>query len=461
MTDVRTMRYRQILKSIDRRSIYCFEETSAMIYRKHLDSLDSTFLSVTSHVTAPVLTSFVMWILSDAQKQGIENLLFMARDGFVMCKIAKALCDIWELRIKCSYFSVSRRSLRSSMFIIDKEYAMEKLFDANFQNAPVSAILAAAGLNEAQATEVLDGIGLDKDYRLDAREFWAAKYKLENNSKFNEYATKAAAKALVGVEKYFDKNAPESFSIVDSGWSGSIQECFQKLLSHLAKLQKNIVKGYYFGTLVNPAPGTDEYHSYYFSPQKSFRRFICFSIDLFENMCAADHGMVRGYDSIGEPILAELISCKGLAWNAGQQIMICTEYARNFAKTNMSVTSKAIQAPDSNSIEPLIRLFMERPTQEEARVFGAIPFSRDVIENQVSVLARKMTKEEFRMCSFFYRAFGQILRRRTQKYRKQSGTVYWMSGALVLSEASILRRIDLWLLNFAYFLKIKLFKRRG
>ncbi|MFM6080847.1 MAG: hypothetical protein ACKPCI_20450, partial [Dolichospermum sp.] len=56
-----------------------------------------------ANVTAPLLFGFVYWCLSEAQAKGIKRLYFVARDGQILLKIAKVVCEKWNYTIDCRY----------------------------------------------------------------------------------------------------------------------------------------------------------------------------------------------------------------------------------------------------------------------------------------------------------------------------------------------------------------------
>ncbi len=61
-------------------------------------------------IIAPLFIPFVVWVLKDAQKRGINHLFFMARDGYIFFKIAQ-IVGLKFPRISCSYLYGSRRAL--------------------------------------------------------------------------------------------------------------------------------------------------------------------------------------------------------------------------------------------------------------------------------------------------------------------------------------------------------------
>lgn len=73
---------------------------------------------VTAYVLAPMLCSYILWVLNEAVKSGKQRLYFLARDGWQMYQIANVLCTELQLPIECRYLYCSRYALRSAEYCI-------------------------------------------------------------------------------------------------------------------------------------------------------------------------------------------------------------------------------------------------------------------------------------------------------------------------------------------------------
>ncbi len=71
---------------------------------------DDAQVKFAADLIAPVFVPFVFSVLQDAQRRGIENLYFLARDAYVFYVIAKKLEDLFPL-VTAHYLYVSRNSL--------------------------------------------------------------------------------------------------------------------------------------------------------------------------------------------------------------------------------------------------------------------------------------------------------------------------------------------------------------
>lgn len=73
--------------------------------------IDNFYRDLASRFVAPAYLPYVLWILEEAKKQGIQRLYFISRDGYILQQIADALPhDGVELR----YFFTSRKALQKT-----------------------------------------------------------------------------------------------------------------------------------------------------------------------------------------------------------------------------------------------------------------------------------------------------------------------------------------------------------
>ena len=434
-------------KQVNQAGGFDFGAPASAVIEEFSDVAHETFLSVTALVTAPVLTSYIVWILHDAINRKIEALLFMARDGYVMFRIAKTLCEIWGLNIECRYFYASRQSLRLPLYAIDKAHALEKHCDPNSENKTVMDILTAAGLTPNEIEDILNEITLDGNI----------KEQLTNSELFDKYAFRAASEALIGAKGYFTQNVqldPRAFALVDSGWSGSIQESFGKLYQSFTNKPANLIRGYYFGLISHPPPQSGIYHSYFFSPKDGLIRFKNFSIDLFECLCAAQGGRTLTYsikNGTWHPVFAAETYTSKQHWDATKQIEMCESYANYFVQHNNIVNITVL--PDMRPlVSKLLKSFMQKPTFNEAQVFGGITFSRGVLENSMSSLARELSHGEIKQ----YTLTGRLWNKLAKRKKTIENPVFWLQGALALTNVSWIKKFDVNMMLLVYWLKIRL-----
>jgi len=398
---------------------------------------DKTFVFTTSFVTGPVLLSYVSWVLNDAVKRGIKKLFFIARDGYVMKEIAEEL--IKNKDITLHYLYCSRYVIRQSLFVIDPEYALDKCCSCG-SYVTAEKVLQRVGLDSNERDKVLACIQEDNPYEpLDRTGLSKLKQRLQSCGLFWEYSKKHARIQLDQMLAYFQQEAFDDTrtAIVDSGWLGSMQAGLQKILSYNAGCKVELT-GYYFGMYKREDAG-GFYRCYFFSETRGFSHIAHFNCNLFECLCAANHGMTTGYRKVVgrmEPLFGVWES----PWNVQLQLDICKTYARLFASKNAEWYAE--DPANVDMVSKLLCLFIKRPSKDEAVVYGRIPFDDDAFENRLIPLACPLSKTELSNLLLFRRLYRKIRRLRSE-------APFWIEGTLALSEnVPFLYRLDFKFQNY-------------
>jgi hypothetical protein len=404
--------------------------------------IDRTFLETTALCTAPTLTAYILWVLRNVIANKIDTLFFLARDGLVMYKIANFFCETWKLPIKCKYLYCSRYSLRIPLYAIDREYATEKMCQYLF-NTTLLDVLGRGGIIGDIAEAIANELDMDLNERLSQNDLEELQYKLLNNASFDKLASENAKEALKGVKGYLSQelDASGKYAIVDTGWVGSVHKCISMLRNY------EPVTGYYFGMDKSGDPRCGTYYCFLFERDKQYREMGWFCVNLFECLCAADHGMTMGYTHAGEawrPLLADAEYANAdIIWNASVQMTICEQYAKHFAEYNKMGKSDV----DKSIIANLLKSLMTRPSYSEARIFGAIPFSPISSVNPY-ILAHGLNKREIKQNRLTFRLAKAMRGERGKNIAQEP--IYWPEGAIALSRVNCIQKIDMKLLPIIY-----------
>ena len=73
--------------------------------------IDNSYRDLASRFVASAYLPYVMWLLNEARKQGIQRLYFISRDGYILQQIAEALP---HEGIELRYFFTSRKALQKA-----------------------------------------------------------------------------------------------------------------------------------------------------------------------------------------------------------------------------------------------------------------------------------------------------------------------------------------------------------
>ena len=190
-----------------------------------------------------LLLGFCKWLNKSLKEEGIEQVLFVARDGYIIKKAYDAL-DLNQ-SIPSYYFEMSRRSIRvPSSYSSDLSY--EEMIDLLPlpSRANIEQLFDAWGIDSDLYQSSLSELGITKD-----DEFWTKK--LKSNEKINKlycelkpFIIQNALDEQNTLLDYIDQfNLWKKTAIVDIGWGGTIQK---ELLKTLKKHNRDSqIYGYY------------------------------------------------------------------------------------------------------------------------------------------------------------------------------------------------------------------------
>lgn len=390
----------------------------------------SDFETVYQKYAAPILTSYVWWILREAEKRHIECLYFLARDGLIMQRIAQQLCQQFGLRITCRYLYTSRMALRTpSYHLLSEEEMSEQLLCYSYQVTPDSLLRRVIEDAETRG-EILNEIGVPLDKRdtlLTRIEAADLADQLRRNHAFLNEVQKRSVAAYQPTIAYFKQEGlldSASIAIVDSGWNGTMQSGLRLLLDSAGYTGK--ITGFYFGLFREPAHDeSSEYLAWYFAPKGGIVDKVKFSNNLFEWICAAPHGTTLGYEQQGarvEPVLAPSASLQQEKVIQHQIDVILSAVPEIIGMRRFDSFSESAAKRETRI---LINRFMYRPTQQTAGVFGATQFCDDICESYYSPLASPQQAVELKQ----YTVYAQIVRALKRDSQRMS-IIPWPYGAV-------------------------------
>jgi predicted HAD superfamily hydrolase len=387
-SDALPVRFRSLLAGVSR------------LTRLHAPSLDPTkkiIWDTSASAIAPALFGFVHWCLTEAQKQGIQRLYFVARDGQVLQQIAEIICENWGFDVDCRYLYGSRQAWHFPAILQLGEMELDWIFDpTNFLS--VSAVCNRVNLNPNQISDSLKLFGfkeeswdtnLTNDERVHLRQVFAQQSVIDLILGIAEtYRNKA-----IGYFRQEGIGDSTRFAIVDIGWHGRLQCSFSKLLSSAGLYPQKGLTGFYFGLSkrIQISPN-DKLYAYFFDPDyTSSRDNLCEFRTLFEVFMTADHGGTMKFEfSNGKyfPILRYQENIKAIDWGLlTQQKSIC-EFTRQLTK-HLKPEEFSNHSHLLTASELLLTEFTSQPSFAEAEAYGAFLFAEDQAEAKMYELAPK------------------------------------------------------------------------
>lgn len=380
----------------------------------------------------PLLLNYVYWIIQEAKIRGIKTLYFLARDGYILQKIAIQTCEKEHIPICCKYLYCSRTSLRMPTYFLIGEEALDLLLLSGYQISRKS-LLERAELNKEQRCAVWKDCGetfADEEQLLSRHELERLRGKLEQSPVLRNLIIEKSKNAYPSAVGYFRQEGlldTERVAIVDSGWTGSMQRSLRQLLQS-AGFQGELL-GFYFGMYAAPKEAKDgTYLTYYFNQAGKASDKVYFCNNLFECLLQAPHGMTMGYRLQGGIYFPQLASSENEESyeriRAYTQEILDITWEQGRIKPYPAFKLEIAQ----QETRRLIKRYMVHPTPEEARFLGGYQFCDDVSESYHSQLASPEQTKQLKHYSFFRRAWKRLFSKGNSNIQPE---LYWPFGTIV------------------------------
>ncbi|MBQ9245891.1 hypothetical protein IJ182_06470 [bacterium] len=237
---------------------------------------------------------YIKWVLEQSDKNNINCLYFIARDGYILKEIADIIIKDDYPQITTEYLYGSRKAWRTTFDINDIELRKQFVISLLWTHQKIDSV---CNLNKKDFLKILPskfhnytkGFGPTKlakfrELLINSDEFF--KLLLQNNSDKKLLVLKYLKQEIT-------KNIEKNIAFVDLDGSGFSQNCMSKIVRSF--YDKNLISYYMFSTtaLFHPV----NIHSKYFSSLK--KPLIGNIVELFTR---APHGQTLGYKEINEKV---------------------------------------------------------------------------------------------------------------------------------------------------------------
>lgn len=421
------------------------------------DDCDQTIYSISNEVMGPTMIAFVLWLIDDANKNNIKKLYFLARDGLIMYKIAIEIIKEFKYDIEPKYFYCSRKAFRNALYNINKEEALNQLICYS-TNTNFEKVLKRMDFSHEEISSLItemDIKGLAYKEKLSKNEVDHIRIMLSSSVKFDEIMNKKSYKSYNNTIKYFRQEGlfdNSKFALVDSGWTGSMQKNLKILMD--SKDTNIDIVGYYFGITAKVNDCFGVYKSFYIDYYNHSRIFE-FNNNLFECFCSANHGMTLGYyeyNGFMKPLLDEYKH----TWDVEFLINSVVELTKKVLKFNDQNTINFEKLDEV--IENSLKQLMCKPLKSEAKFFGNIKFTDDLIESDLSSLSREYNIQDLIYTSLLYRVFEKLSGVSLSSHTES----LWEQGSIALCDNVIYKSIlkanlKMWIILKKIF---KIYKRK-
>jgi hypothetical protein len=405
-------------------------------------------------IVAPILASYMLWVLLDARARGIGRLYFIAREGQPMLLLARQLAARLGLPIECRYLYASRLSWLTGTTLPGSGYDKWLTEDVWHRFRPgqmtFETLLGKIGMLPERADDIRRFPALERASRSGTigEEDRVAIGALFRDATFREVLARHRRenadrlRAYLAQEGAFDDRA---IGMVDSGWSGSIH----RMLCDL-RLQAGVAAPahcFYFGfrrTVADYPEWSELRHWYQFADMAEAGNVRFRPVGLpekvmiayLELLATADHGTVIRLKPQGGAIVPECETSYAAAVRAWGVEKLHEAIERVGAEFPLSdVTPKETLALRP-TLKALFEAFWLTPQPDEARAWADFPLELSQGGKGIIVpLAQAYTLEEL-MALGPARGDADI-----------RNAYSWREGSLALTPAPLRQALRLWFMH--------------
>jgi FMN phosphatase YigB (HAD superfamily) len=331
-------------------------------------------------VAAPLLTGFVLWVLIEARRRGLQRLYFLSRDGQILQRIATRLTAWLDWTIDARYLYASRQSLFLPSILEFGDSVRDWLLE-DASDTTLRAVLSRIEMDNPAEAATLSEAGFSPtmwDQRLQAEGAARLRALTHRRDFIERVAARAGARRELLLDYLVQEGCTEgtTFALVDIGWKGRLQRCIAQAMSVLPGCSPERLIGFYFGLSRRPDPAAaGQLIDYVKAPLPNAA--------LLETFVKADHGSVRRFQrsadgSVGPELTAPL-DVEAIEWGLGAQQGGILE----FVELLLSALQPSDVAPEvmvrylSERGRMNFDLFTHHPSAEEAAAYGSLRHAAD------------------------------------------------------------------------------------
>lgn len=339
---------------------------------KHMNTFGASY-------AGPMLFPYVDSLLRKALSKGKKRLYFVARDGFILKKIADVLIQVYQYSLSTNYIYGSRLSWRLANL---HENNLDRLLFSDliysFDLPTFGAFSQFLGIDLEQLGSFLNlSKQLTADEKLTIDSYAYIQAILRENEDLRNAILKASQDRRSLLQRYLVENfdfSDNDFAFVELCGSGTTQDCLAEVLTEIIPGVR--VTTFFFDLAATASQEKSEKLSF-------IKRSPDCQDDLLELLCRAPHGQTLGYaeqDGRVVPVLA-LEEGKSLEdWGYDFYIKAVLTYSRLFS----AFLSKRSFIKNTYDLYKFYHCKIKYfPPKEVAYVLGSIPFSATAIQDNV------------------------------------------------------------------------------
>ena len=243
--------------------------------------------------TAPFFYGFVHDLVNNTSEDAPETFYFLARDGYILLKMAQLICKQLGLKKELKYLYVSRESVYLASVHRINATNLSQILGASDGATSVQTIANSLRI-DAQVLEELHPENTDRERHLTQTEIDGFKTKIIHSKATCETINQSARRARKELTAYLrseDVFTHNKFALVDTGWRASIQDAiFSVMLQEKPDVE---ILAYYYGSseVSEQTVRKNAKHAYMVKPQN--RQKI---LKIIELLTISNYGRTLGYE---------------------------------------------------------------------------------------------------------------------------------------------------------------------
>ena len=334
---------------------------------------------------ASVYVPYVAYVLRTAKEKGIKTLYFLARDGHIFLKIAKAMKAESE-GIECRYLKVSRRALYSCVFYEMNDFELSVTVGASNFYGPIKNVMNQIGVEYDELSEKTKSLfRSDEILRDEKRNILFQQTLKENDSALLLNSAKKNRKCFLGYlsqKCVFDAKS----AMVDLGWTGSSRTILNYILS---KESKGTVSTFYWGYCNTLLYGQKYDELFVFNRQfDAVEEYSCAN-NFFEKYASLNaNGSTLRYEKNDQNYLpVEGAIDNPLVWLMNLNETVVVSLVQNYIEKRMDLSDVFLCCGLKQELH-----ILKKPTAKHLKLFDAIKFENYDIENK---MVRRLPLKDF------------------------------------------------------------------
>lgn len=350
----------KLLKKEDKNPLVFLEIGCAKNLR--LNQFSNKKAQVGASLSGVIFYKYVSWIIDKAVQKGIDCLVFIARDGYILKKVADNILKFRNLNIKTQYMYGSKLAWRVPSLNDNKD--LRKYFVRtllwSFDKITTTCGLEPEELQEFIPQNLLNKKELTKEETINIYNL------LIENNKFFELIIEKNKDARISTINYLKQEITpllnNNIAFVDLDGSGYTQMCLTELLNSFCDKKFEV---FYLASTPGAFNSPKTRLNYLYALKKSKLGHVLEIID------KAPHGQTIGYQLQNgkyEPILDSIDLTYFDKWEYDKYLCGILEYTQYFEKYYKS--NKCIYYTDISTMDAYIKFITQTPSKEIADLFG-------------------------------------------------------------------------------------------